>query len=189
MPSARVEWVAWKSRSGAAAASSTGDSACAMSRSRSGGSLALERRLQVLDQVVRILESDAQANETVAMAPVRPSRPSDPRYRKTRDPAPAVAHRKELQPVDEGDYVGSFIRICENQGEDACRTREIARPELMSRTRGERRMQYDLDLRARGKPAGDRRGEFLDGGEANCQGRKPAGREPQITRDTANPRR
>src|SRR5438034_8014241 len=43
-------------------------------------------------------------------------------------------------------------------------------------------MQYDLDLRARGKPARDLQGGFLDGGETNCHGLKPAERERTIIR-------
>src|SRR5262249_14535379 len=83
---------------------------------------------------------------------------------------PTVANLEQLEFIDESLHLLLGKGLPKDDGEQASRSGEIAFPELVSGTRGERRMQYQFDLGAGGEPAGKLERTLRDSFQAHGKG-------------------
>src|ERR1700674_1762586 len=74
---------------------------------------------------------------------------------------PTVSDLEQFQRIHKSQNLLPGKLPLEDNGEEACRPREVTLPEFVSRTGGKRGMKNQFDLGTLGEPAGQPEGSFL----------------------------
>src|SRR5579872_2734736 len=116
-----------------------------------------EATREIGDEIGRILQADVQPHHRAFRLPCR--RTAQPlridRQGEAFEAAPGEADAETLQRIDQRDPRG-IVAAGKDEGEETRRPLEVALPDIMAGTAGQRRMQHARDLRLPGEPARDR---------------------------------
>src|SRR5438477_599144 len=148
----------------------------------------VEGLCQIGDQVLRVLESDVQANQRSVMRPTRcrPMMTRIQRDEETLETAEARAHAEQFQGVQHSLEVRPR-GLVQLDAEQTTRTGEIAPPECVAGRVGERGIEHALHLPTGLQPLRDLYRVSLVSLETHAQRSQPAQREVRVVRAHAKP--
>ena len=114
-----------------------------------GGAQAVEARFEVADQVLHVFQAGVEADQSLFLLPAggRALRGGQPRKHQALVATPGSSECEQLVVVDHGRH-GLERDILEHDTEQSRRSVEVALPELVPGTGGQRRMEHTQDLGA-----------------------------------------